>query len=442
MHGVLMTAGSLAIARAVSAAVQIAIVPLLLNYLGVEVFGFWVTVCSLVIFAQVADLGLSNGMVNEVARLSQVSAKNGLHVFLVTRYRILFLISISTAVFGFFVSNYINWRQVLSVPQAISDDSLKASLFGVFLAVAIQVTVNANQQVWLGMQKGVYNGISMGVGAFLNLGAIVSCIKLGASLHWLVISSVIGSIIAQTISTFCMLAAVGLRLPNICRTSFKFREGRNILRENRGFLMMQVCGLLSYNLDIFLISHFIGGSGVAEYSIVMRLFSMPTLVLSLLLSGLWPVVARAQAAGDFLWINKNFSRTLGLSLLLSITAAFLLYLKNDYLISVWTKSSVMPSQNLLVGFAIWVVLTAIGGNLATYMNGIGEISYQAKLSIISAFFNVMASLVLIQLIGVGGPIWGSVITTSVFHAFVFYKIREVMRSKIEVHASRTDAPLR
>lgn len=428
LRTVMLTAGSLSVARVITAAVQFALVPLLLSHLGPELFGTWVALCALPVILQVADFGLGNAMVNEVARISHAEDQRALLKFITKRYYLLFLISVVVGLTGAALSSLSIWRNLFNISEVVSNDDLYYSLIVVSIISAFQLLLNASQQVWLGMQKGMLNGISLAVGALLNLCAVAVCVKIDAGLPWVIFSSAVGAVLAQFCSTLLLFKKLHFRAMDLFEVRLKINSIIEILKSARGFFVIQLCGLLSFNLDVLLVSRFVGGQGVAEYSVVARLFSIPTLVLSLLLSGLWPVVSRAQVAGDYFWIRRTFMLTLAVCLIISATSAFGLYSTSDILIGYWTKEMVQPSSAVVLGFSVWVVLTAIGGNIAIYLNGVGEISYQAKMSVLFAIVNIVVSLALVKIIGVSGPIWGSIFASSIYYVFALSRIKKIMNS--------------
>ncbi len=64
----IIQAGVAALAgRGIALAVSIITVPLTLNYLGSERYGMWITMSTLLIWFQLADIGLGNGLTNTVS---------------------------------------------------------------------------------------------------------------------------------------------------------------------------------------------------------------------------------------------------------------------------------------------------------------------------------------------------------------------------------------
>ena len=64
---VALTAAASALAKVLSVGTALISVPLTLHYLGVERFGMWMTVSSLIAMLAFADFGIANGVLSAVA---------------------------------------------------------------------------------------------------------------------------------------------------------------------------------------------------------------------------------------------------------------------------------------------------------------------------------------------------------------------------------------
>src|SRR5690349_17928309 len=67
LRRVLLTALVSAFAQAVNMLTMLVSIPLTLNYLGVERYGLWIVISSLITILGFADLGLGNGLLNAIA---------------------------------------------------------------------------------------------------------------------------------------------------------------------------------------------------------------------------------------------------------------------------------------------------------------------------------------------------------------------------------------
>ena len=191
------------------------------------------------------------------------------------------------------------------------------------------------------------------------------------------------------------------------------------------FFVLQLSALVSYSLDNLLVSHFLGSSEVSVYAVTMKLFSIPGMLLSLYLVGMWPAYADASARNDKPWIEKIFWRSLRVSIAFNSLISLLLLLAGNWLIHIWTKGIVQPDIDLLVGMALWGILNAIGGNIAVLLNGLHVVRFQVLIALGALIMNAGLSLWLVQKIGVSGPIWGSVATLLGSYVIIIIYIKKM-----------------
>jgi O-antigen/teichoic acid export membrane protein len=63
------------------------------------------------------------------------------------------------------------------------------------------------------------------------------------------------------------------------------------------FLVLQVAVAVAYSSDNIIVAQVLGAEAVTEYSVPMKLFSIPALVLAVLLIPLWPAYGESVARG-------------------------------------------------------------------------------------------------------------------------------------------------
>ena len=92
------------------------------------------------------------------------------------------------------------------------------------------------------------------------------------------------------------------------------------------------------------------------------------------------------------------------SLLLIVIAPPLLHL--------WVGDDVDPPLSMLVAMALWAVVSSVSNALAMFFNGASAIRFQVIIATGMAALNLALSIVLVQSIGIAGPMWGSVVAQS------------------------------
>jgi O-antigen/teichoic acid export membrane protein len=178
------------------------------------------------------------------------------------------------------------------------------------------------------------------------------------------------------------------------------------------FFVLQICGLIAFQSDNLIVAYYLGPDSVAVYAIAFKLFTIPSIILSLFLNALWPAYAEAKSRGDNRWIYDTFRKSLKISASIAVPISAITLIFGHSIIETWVGKEVVPTWDLMMGLFFWSLLTVLGGNFAALMNGLGVIKFQAIASLLMALVNIFLSIQLVKIIGVSGVIWGSVISLS------------------------------
>ena len=180
------------------------------------------------------------------------------------------------------------------------------------------------------------------------------------------------------------------------------------------FLALQVAVALAYTSDNVVAIRVLGPEAVTDYSVPMRLFSVPMLLVSMSLAPLWPAYAESVARGDIDWARRTLARSLVVALVVAAPSALVLVAFGRWIVGVWVGPEVIPSLALLAGLGVWTVLSSLGNAVAMFLNGVGAIRFQVVIALVMAVGALSAKIVLAGMIGVPGIIWGTVIAYAVF----------------------------
>ena len=129
-------------------------IPLTIHYLGSERFGLWVTISAAVNMLQFADLGIGNGLLNEIAESRGCDDNEKVKIYISSGAVVLGCISIFLICLFFFLNSFINWAVIFNAksPLAISEASLTTAVLVIIFSIniAMGVITKAN----LGLQSG------------------------------------------------------------------------------------------------------------------------------------------------------------------------------------------------------------------------------------------------------------------------------------------------
>ena len=427
---ILKTSGYQIFSKIIAAFVQLATVPLVLNYLGKDVYGLWVVLASLIAYLQVSDIGIGNALIGLTSKHNKESNKIEVVMLLFKSIAIVASISlILYIVISFFIDG-INWQKVLNFSDPSNEMAIEA-VKSYLLMFCIGLPLALIQQVRLGSLEGHINSIYSTLGFLLNLALIYIGIKNNLGIPNLIIMSMLGTIIFNFINMIEFVTKILRDKKNY------FSKKKNIKNKNlykdvmvRGmpFFLLQIMGLVAYQSDTFIISHYTGIDNVAEYSVTAKLFALPIVLLGVVLNSTWPAYSNAFEEKDYEWIKEYFWKSLKKSILIMMPVAIVIALLSSVIIRYWTGGILAPTTSLVLCFTAITILNPIGGNLSTVMNGVHLVWFQVISAIFGGVINLTISIFLVKNIGISGPILGTLITQSMcyFLTYMYLKKKQII----------------
>jgi O-antigen/teichoic acid export membrane protein len=412
---VVLSALASALARGISALTLLIAVPLVLNYLGDERYGLWITITSLTLGLSFVDLGLGNGLVNAVAEAHGKDKPALARTYISSAFFLLVTLSVSLGVLFLLLQRWVPWPRVFNVSSSIAMLEAGPAAVAFVGCLLLNAPLGIVQRVQSGYQRGFDNSLWQAIGSLLGLGGLLAAIQLGAGLPWLVLA-VAGLPLLATFIQACVL--FGWRHPELRprRDAASPEAARKILRMGSLFFVLQLAAAVAFASDNLVVAQVLGTEAVADYAITLQLFSLPMLVLGTLFTPLWPAYGEAVTRGDVIWVQQTLKRSLLLAALVAGLPSVLLVLWGVPLIHWWAGPSITPPFWLLLGLATWAVLQALGNAVAMFLNGASVIRLQVICATLLALVGLPAKIILAGTFGLPGIAWGTALAYSVLVA--------------------------
>ena len=271
-------------------------------------FGVWLLLITVSGLLGFADLGLGNGLLNEVA------AANGREDFGAMRRVIASasaaLLLVAALLVGAFLITvpFVSWSQVLDVTGS-SADSVTAAI-GVFVvATALGVAFGAAPRVRLALQTGWVTNVWGAAGGVISLTAVVVAAACGAGLPVLVAAALLGPPLVSAADTILLF---GFQRPELRprRASIHRVDATRLGRQGAMFCFLAVAIAVGYESDALVISHELGASAVPQFALPYRILMLAPAAVSLVTVALWPAYTEAVARGDRAWAERTLKRSL------------------------------------------------------------------------------------------------------------------------------------
>ena len=399
-------------ARGVTLVTTLVSVPLTLSYLGIERYGMWMTISSIIAMLSFTDFGIGNGLLNSIAETNGQGDTRQAERYVSSALAMLGFIALGVGLLFAIVYQFTPWARVFNVtsPVAVSEAGLATAVFAACFLLNMPLSVP--QQVRVGYQEGYVNGLFIGVGNLFGLALVLVAISAHASLPVLVLAMA-GSPLLMSLVNAAFLARSRPHL--VPRLALVDRRSSNaLMRTGMLFFVLQLAVVVGYTSNAIVAAQVIGPGAVSEYTVATKLFLIPTTLISLALVPLWPAYREALTRGDGRWVRSTFLRSLKLVFMIGLPFLALLVAVSGPLIRVWVGDAVHPSASLILGVGVWMVLGGIGNAFAMLLNGAQVMRFQVIVASTMAIANVVLSILLTQRIGVAGVVWGSVIAFSIF----------------------------
>lgn len=390
--------------------------PIMIKYLGVERFGIWATMLTLITWVMLFDLGIGNGLKNKVSEsLAQENPEQAAG-YISTAYGLIGTISLALFSLFLVLSFWIPWHVVFN-SNAITEANLKQAVITLSFFIFFNFWVSLVNQIYHGLQKS----------SIVGLGQFIS------NTFALLLVFLLYQFTQSSITLMVWAYGISLVAANLMLSGFLFRTHKELLPTYKGFDKNKISPLLSLGIKFFiiqlavlvifmtdkiLITQLLGVEYVTPYEVLFKLFSVFTVIQGLLLAPLWPAYSDAYQSGDLEWIRIKIKQQIKISLTLFIGAC-MMAVAGPIIVKLWIGDEAIASQTLYYLFAVFVLFSIWSNVFAYFVNAIGSLGVQLYTAIVAAFLNIPLSIYFVASLelGLNGILLATLVSLSLF-AFI------------------------
>ena len=425
---IVLTAFSNGTARAISIATLFISIPLTLHYLGSERYGLWLTISSVASLLSFMDFGIGNGLLNAVA-----SAYGRGDIIAIRRdsssaMALLGLTATLFAIAFLCLQGLVDWGALFNVHTQIARAEARSGISTLVVIFALSIPVSLIQRMQLALQKGFMASIWQCAASLFGLAGILVAIRLHAGISWLLISFFGAPLLMSVFNGFVFF---GFLEPQLAPAIAHVRRDalKQVSAIGSGFFALQIIAPLLFGFDALIIARFIGPASVPQYAVPERMFSVFSIMLSFVLTPLWPAYTEALSRGDLGWVRATLARSIRWSIIGAAVWSLFLLLFGNVLLGFWVGRSIRLTLILSLGLALWKVLESWGGALASFLNACGIIRLQIWCGLATVILATVLKLMLVQRIGVAGIVWGTLLASAIgiVMPFAFFARSEMTR---------------
>ncbi|WP_461450185.1 lipopolysaccharide biosynthesis protein [Mucilaginibacter sp.] len=378
------------------------LVPITINYINPEQYGVWLTISSMIYWITVFDIGIGNGLKNEIAYAIATKDESNLKKYVSTSYAILTLIAIFIFITFYILTLFFNWNHILNISNR-NNLNIRPILILFIGFFSIQFILQLLDAVIAAVQKTYLSAIILFLGQLAGLVGIYLLTLFVPGSLFLLVTIMAGSPILIIIIATVYLYNTSLSrfAPSIKDIDFRFLK--KLLSVGGNFFLIQICAMILIYTDNFIITQILGPAAVTTYYIPFKLFSVISMLFVIVITPYWSAFTDAYTTNDYIWIKANIKRLRLIWLALSLMA-IIIFIFSKFLYRVWIHNSVDVPISISFCMLIYVIVFTWQTLHVYFLNGIGKIKLQLVVVICGVFVNIPLSIYFGEKFGLPGII--------------------------------------
>ncbi len=400
--------------------------PIMIKYLGIELFGIWATMLTLISWVMLLDLGIGNGLKNKVSESLSQDCTGLATVFISTAYVVIGGVSLTLFLIFLIASFWLPWQNIFNT-QVVAELVLREAVITLGFFVFFNFWLSLVAQVYHGLQKSAVVIFGQFISNVLALVFVYALYQLAnVAIIYMVWAYGFSLVAANLILSFLLFSQHREFRPSI--GLFEKNKVKPLLSLGLKFFVIQISVLLIFMTDKILITQLLGPAEVTPYEVLFKLFSVFTVMHSLILVPLWPAYSDAYARNDFGWIRTQIKKQIFIAMGLFF-GAFVIAFMGPWIVRLWVGDTIVIQSSLYYMFALFIVFSVWSNVFAYFVNAIGNLNLQLCTAIIAALINIPLSIAFVKIYGMGldGIMLATIISLSIYSVFGPFHVFGIIR---------------
>lgn len=400
-------------ARGVTMLVGLVTLPLTSHYLGKERFGLWLTLSSFLAWITIADLGLSNSLINALSMADGTDDHKRAQQAVASAFWMSLLIAVVLIVAVIVATPLVNWAQVFNIVSPEAAREVTPALIVVLLFCALRLPASIIGCVYQGFQEGYVYQLWNGLSGLLGAAGLIFAIRAEAGLSWLAAAFLMSMLLADLLSAIYLFAFRRRWLLPRWKF-FDWSQARWLLKQGSQFWVAQMSAVMMLQTSLLIVSVIFGAGQSGGFGTTLRLFALIGAVQTAFVAPLWAAYGEAAARRDYAWLSLTFKRSVAISLLWSLPAAVAMFAAAPWLFKLLVTADVTADWHLRLAVMTAEIINSVARCVSTLLNGLGAVRSQAIFGPIGGVANLLLSWWLAKWVGLPGVAWATAICLSLF----------------------------
>lgn len=411
--------------KGLSVILSFILIPLTVNFVNPTQYGVWISLSSIVSWFNFLDIGLGHGLRNKLAENNIKGQLQHSKILISTTYAILSIISFFLFIVFLILSKVLKWQDILNVDQ-ISESTLQRLCLTTVGLFCLQFVSQILNNILTAFHKIALISIISLIAQIITTSVIYLLTKTteGNLLFLILVIAGVPVVVQFFASIIFFYKANRALTPSIKHINFKYSRG--LLGIGGSFFLIQIGGLVLFQTDNLLITQLLGPKEVTIFSLSYKLFSVITILFTIVMTPFWSSFTEAYANQEFDWIKVTFKKTMYYWLIASFASTFLL-IASPVLIPFWLRTDtieipftvLLPMTFYTIGYC-WLMVNCY------LLNGIGKIRVQLYLYTVSTIINIPLGIVLGKVWGISGVILSNIIIFIFMGTTLYIQVKKII----------------
>lgn len=378
-------------------AASLALMPVLLNHVGLGGLGLWLVAMSLFSFTHVMSVALCGGVVTALSKASRRDDQIRISAAATAAS------TITALVLGVTVLplvGLIDWHAALSPGTDVSPTDTQRTIWAVAIIVALALPLQLAKHLLLGLSRGHVGYLAEAAGIVMAAVLVWIGVMTGAPLFVLV--TVFGLLPMLVI---CVVGGVALARSGIFVWQPDLAELRRapwIWRQGGHLGLSQLASSSINPADLLIIGLILGTTYNAAFGAVQQVMLLPTVFVAIISSAFWPRFAQAHAQGESETLRRSFGKGLLISVSSTLIFVVIAGLIMDFILRIWLRQEIDLPPFIVVGLGAWAVLSSGIGMATTLLRATGHTKLLLVTMVSCAVLKVGLAVLCVSAIGPGG----------------------------------------
>lgn len=391
--------------RTINVFVSFLIVPITINYLNSYDYGIWLTISSFMVWIELMDLGIANGLRNKLTESIALGNKKLSKEYVSSAYFFLTIIACLIFLTFLLISVFVDWGKMLNIN---GNSNIQLIFVVVIFFFSLRFIFKTIGTILIADHKPNIDALLSALGSLLSL-LIVFILTKFTEGSLLVVSIVLSSIPLL----IYLLASVRIFKSNYEFMSPSFSNIKKdlikiLLALGSRFFIIQISCLLIYSSINMLIIRWFGADAVTQYNIAYKYFYTIILAFTIIVTPLWSAFTDAFVRGDLDWI-KRVVQKVQLIAVFFIAISFFLVLIADQFYDLWVGDLIDVPFSMTIAVFVYVIIYILLSTYNYVINGSGKVYLQTIISFFTLILFIPTAYVLSFYLNLGsiGVIYAS-----------------------------------